>query len=66
MKELVMDPRVEACIQGLVLKKTIETISFGRRRGFDLPKGHEEEPETLVKERVNFGTNSALNCMRQK
>ena len=40
--EIGIQPRAEAYIQSLVLKKTFESISFDRRRGIEEEDGHKE------------------------
>ncbi|MCB1712868.1 MAG: hypothetical protein KDH96_10425 [Candidatus Riesia sp.] len=40
--EIGLQPKVEAYIQTLVLKKTLESISFERRRGVEEEDAHEE------------------------
>ena len=40
--EIGIIPKVEAYIQFLVLKKTLESLSFERRRGIEEEDGHEE------------------------
>ncbi|TBT97683.1 hypothetical protein CWI39_2813p0010 [Hamiltosporidium magnivora] len=46
---------VEAYIQSIVLKKTVETISFDRRRGLESGLNAEESWE-----RASMGTNTPL------
>ncbi|TBU09446.1 hypothetical protein CWI38_2148p0010, partial [Hamiltosporidium tvaerminnensis] len=52
LKRLEIPMNVEAYIQSIVLKKTVETISFDRRRGLDVILGAEmhEEPTPPLKE----------------
>ena len=45
--EIGIQPKVEAYIQFLVLKKTLESLSFERRRGIEEDDAH-EEMATLV------------------
>ncbi|KAK1351092.1 hypothetical protein LUQ84_000365 [Hamiltosporidium tvaerminnensis] len=45
LKRLEIPTNVEAYIQSLVLKKTVETISFDRRRGFESGLNAEESWE---------------------
>jgi hypothetical protein len=40
--EIVISTKTEAYIQSLVLKKTLECISFDRRRGIEEEDGHNE------------------------
>lgn len=40
--EIGIQPKTEAYIQSLVLKKTFESISFERRRGLEEEDGHKE------------------------
>lgn len=47
-KLLEIDQKVEAYLQNQVLKKTLEAISFDRRRGFDEQGGLEEDPEVFI------------------
>ncbi|KAL4709150.1 hypothetical protein ACJJTC_015799 [Scirpophaga incertulas] len=46
-KEIGIQPKTEAYIQSLVLKKTLECISLERRRGLEEDDGH-NEGEALV------------------
>ena len=46
-KEIGIESKTEAYIQSLVLKKTLESISFNRRRGLEEEDGH-QEVEALV------------------
>lgn len=48
LKELGITPNIEAYIQSRVLKKTLEGISFDRRRGLEEWNGLEQDPEKLV------------------
>ena len=45
-KEIGIQPKIEAYIQSIVLKKTLESISLDRRRGYD---EREYVPEEIVK-----------------
>ncbi|TBU05134.1 hypothetical protein CWI37_0045p0010, partial [Hamiltosporidium tvaerminnensis] len=45
LKRLEIPINVEACIQSIVLKKTVETISFDRRRGLESGLNAEESWE---------------------
>jgi hypothetical protein len=45
--EIGIQTNTEAYIQSLVLKKTLESISFERRRGLEEEDGH-NEVDTLV------------------
>ena len=46
-EEIGIQPKTEAYIQSLVLKKTLESISLDRRRGIEEEDGH-NEVEVLV------------------
>ena len=46
--EIGISTKTEAYIQSLVLKKTLESISFDRRRGIEEEDGH-KEVDVLVK-----------------
>ncbi|KAL4721565.1 hypothetical protein ACJJTC_000393 [Scirpophaga incertulas] len=46
-KKIGIQPKTEAYIQSLVLKKTLESISFERRHGLEEDDGH-NEVEALV------------------
>ena len=46
-KEIGIEAKTEAYIQSIVLKKTLESISFERRRGLEEEDGH-NEVEVLV------------------
>ncbi|TBU10164.1 hypothetical protein CWI38_1974p0020, partial [Hamiltosporidium tvaerminnensis] len=51
LKRLEIPMNVEAYIQSIVLKKTVETISFDRRRGLESGLNAEEsEPTPFLKE----------------
>jgi len=54
IRELEIKPFLEAYIQSLVLKKTIESISMDRRRGFDQRANGMEEMERAVNALVNM------------
>ncbi|KAF9761401.1 hypothetical protein NGRA_2675 [Nosema granulosis] len=45
---LFFQPTLEAYIQSIVLKKTLESISLERRRGLDQDEAGEEEVESAV------------------
>ncbi|KAF9742718.1 hypothetical protein NGRA_3614, partial [Nosema granulosis] len=45
LKDLDVQPHLEAYIQSLVLKKTLESISLNRRRGYDMDDAKEKELE---------------------
>lgn len=45
--EIGLQPKIEAYIQAIVLKKTLESISFERRRGIEEDDGHEETSEVV-------------------
>ena len=47
--EIGIQPKTEAYIQSLVLKKTLESISFERRRGLEEEDGHKEADELVCK-----------------
>ena len=47
--EIGIQPKTEAYIQSLVLKKTLESISFERRRGLEEEDGHKEADELVSK-----------------
>ena len=47
--EIGIEPKTEAYIQLLVLKKTLESISFERRRGLEEEDGHNEINELVSK-----------------
>ncbi|TBU00993.1 hypothetical protein CWI37_0837p0010 [Hamiltosporidium tvaerminnensis] len=58
LKRLEIPMNVEAYIQSIVLKKTVETISFDRRRGLEASMGvimraemHEESTPPLKEEK---------------
>ena len=51
--EIGIEPKTEAYIQSLVLKKTFESISFDRRRGIEEEDGH-NEVDTLVRKIVEM------------
>ena len=53
--EIGIQPRTEAYIQSLVLKKTFESISFDRRRGIEEEDGH-NEVDVLVSKIVGTST----------
>ena len=53
MNELGITPNVEAYIQSRVLKKTLESVSFDRRRNMIEGNELEEEVEEAVK-RLNI------------
>ncbi|TBU06274.1 hypothetical protein CWI38_2607p0020, partial [Hamiltosporidium tvaerminnensis] len=55
LKRLEIPMNVEAYIQSIVLKKTVETISFDRRRGLESGLNAEESWE-----RASMGTNTPL------
>ncbi|TBU12346.1 hypothetical protein CWI38_0795p0040, partial [Hamiltosporidium tvaerminnensis] len=55
LKRLKLPTNVEAYIQSIVLKKTVETISFDRRRGLESGVNAEESWE-----RASMGTNTPL------
>ena len=48
-KEIGNEPKVEACIQSIVLKKTLESISFERRRGIEEVDNHESLEELMLR-----------------
>ncbi|KAF9764597.1 hypothetical protein NGRA_0424 [Nosema granulosis] len=48
IQELGIQPTLEAYIQSIVLKKTLESISLERRRGLDQDEAGEEEVESAV------------------
>ncbi|EQB61211.1 hypothetical protein NAPIS_ORF01192 [Vairimorpha apis BRL 01] len=52
IKELGIQPSLEAYIQSVVLKKTLESISLERRRGHDQSDAGEEEMERQVEKLV--------------
>ena len=54
MKEIGIETKTEAYIQSIVLKKTLESISFERRRGIE-ERGNHEEVEELVKKLEDVG-----------
>ena len=47
--EIGISTKTEAYIQSLVLKKTLESISFDRRRGIEEDDGHKEVDELVNK-----------------
>ena len=47
--EIGIQPKTEAYIQSIVLKKTLESISFDRRRGIEEEDGHNEVEELINK-----------------
>ena len=49
MKEIGIETKTEAYIQSIVLKKTLESISFERRRGIEERDSHEEVEELVKK-----------------
>ncbi|EQB60431.1 hypothetical protein NAPIS_ORF02006 [Vairimorpha apis BRL 01] len=54
IKELGIQPSLEAYIQSLVLNKTLESISLERRRRHDQGDAGEEEVERQVEKLVEF------------
>ena len=53
--EIGITTKTEAYIQSLVLKKTLESISFDRRRGLEEDDGH-NEVDALVSKIVEVTT----------
>lgn len=53
IQELGIQPSLEAYIQSVVLKKTLESISLERRRGHDQDEAGEEEVERAVEKLVD-------------
>ena len=47
--EIGIHPKIEAYIQPLVLKKTLESISFDRRRGIKEEDGYKEIDDLVNK-----------------
>ena len=47
--EIGIHPKIEAYIQSLVLKKTLESISFDRRRGIEEEDGYREIDDLVNK-----------------
>ena len=45
--EIGITPKIEAYIQSLVIKKTLESISFDRRRGIEEEDDHKEVDELV-------------------
>ncbi|KAF9761019.1 hypothetical protein NGRA_2897 [Nosema granulosis] len=54
LKELDVQPHLEAYIQSLVLKKTLESISLDRRRGYDMDDAKEKELDEAVTSLVDL------------
>ncbi len=53
IQELGIQPFLEAYIQSIVIKKTLESISLERRRGHDQGEAGEEETENAVMKLVH-------------
>ncbi|WUR02149.1 reverse transcriptase [Vairimorpha necatrix] len=56
IKELEIQPYLEAYIQSIVMKKTLESISLERRRGYDQEDAGEEEVARAVSALANMAT----------
>ncbi|EQB60535.1 hypothetical protein NAPIS_ORF01909 [Vairimorpha apis BRL 01] len=52
IKELEIQPNLEAYMQSIVLKKTVESISMDRRRGYEWIEPREDEVEKAVENLV--------------
>ncbi|MGL4850268.1 MAG: hypothetical protein ACRC28_15365, partial [Clostridium sp.] len=48
IKDLGIQPALEAYIQSVVLKKTLESISLDHRRGYGMKEVNEDETEVAV------------------
>ncbi|WUR03224.1 reverse transcriptase [Vairimorpha necatrix] len=56
IRELEIQPYLEAYIQSIVMKKTLESISLERRRGYDQEDAGEEEVARAVSALANMAT----------
>ena len=63
-REIGLQPRVEAYIQAIILKKTLESISFDRRRVIEEDDGR-EEAEELVERTVETMTGSGMGTTQE-
>ncbi|KAF9761590.1 hypothetical protein NGRA_2541 [Nosema granulosis] len=54
IQELGIQPTLEAYIQSIVLKKTLESVSLERRRGLDQDEAGEEEVVRSVEKLVDI------------
>lgn len=63
--EIGIQPRVEAYIQSLVLKKTLESISFKRRQSIEDEDGY-EDIEQLARRMVETTTGTTESYDQRK
>ncbi|KAL4713348.1 hypothetical protein ACJJTC_016816 [Scirpophaga incertulas] len=69
-KKIGIQPKTEAYIQSLVLKKTLESISFERRHGLEEDDGHNEVEalertsgdDARMEEKIEFDRDERLDA----